>query len=62
MTDKEYEKARNKLIPVAEKIANDQEGNLKPEKGGRSVGEWSDAWNRVFFREMNRLARETGLV
>jgi hypothetical protein len=50
MTDTEYETIRNAQIPAAERVAN-RESRYAP-------GSRSEAWNRVYHREMNRLTRE----
>jgi hypothetical protein len=53
MTDEEYVKERNKLIPLARKLANEKVKNHKL---------YSYRWNAVFLAEMNRLAKEKGLI
>jgi len=55
---KEYQKARNKLIPFAVKYANKQCGK---ESDGNYI-EWTLAWNTAFLGEMNRLARGQRLI
>lgn len=59
MTDKKYEAARNKLIPFAEKYANEMEG--KNPRPGQSREEWVKAWNLSFLGKMDSLAKEQGL-
>lgn len=63
MTDMIYEKNRNKLMPEAEKYANEMTG-LRPKTGANREQhiEWSDKWNRAYHRRMNELAREKGLL
>lgn len=60
--DIEYEKARNELIPEAEKVAY-QVAGLKPENCSDPVREaWCAHWNRVFHSTMNILAVKAGLI
>ena len=56
MEDKKYTIARNKLIPFAEKHANNQEGKFQ--RYGQSRDEWVRVWNLAFLGEMDRLAKE----
>ena len=59
--DREYERSRNKLIPVAEKIAFSANGK-KPRGAGEDIMErWANSWNLSFHRAMNNLAKESGL-
>ena len=60
MKNREYEPARNKLIPVAESYANEKAG-AHP-KSAHAPGEWAKLWNRAFLGEMDRLAKERGLM
>lgn len=62
MTDKEYEKARDKLLPEAEKYANEIAG-ARPRTGSNREEhiQWSDRWNQAYHRRMNELAQEKGL-
>jgi hypothetical protein len=54
-----YEIERNKLIPVAERYANDKEGR-EPRKG-QARDEWVQRWNTCFSRTMVALAESKGL-
>ena len=56
MTDKEYEKERNLLIPFAVKHADEKEGKDPGYLQGRN--EWIKSWNTSFLIEMDRLAKE----
>uniref|UniRef100_A0A6H2A5G5 Uncharacterized protein n=1 Tax=viral metagenome TaxID=1070528 RepID=A0A6H2A5G5_9ZZZZ len=58
MTDFEYESGRNRLIPLAEQKANREHGKYPP--GNRE--QWVRSWNVCFLGEMNRLAKEVGLI
>ena len=58
MTDHGYELKRNKLIPLAEQKANRECGELPP---GNRI-EWGISWNLCFLGEMDRLAKEVGLI
>lgn len=53
MTDKKYEETRNKLIPVAEKFANQTVGYGK---------EKNNEWRRVFLQKMDELVQQNGLL
>lgn len=67
----EYVAARNALIPEAERIANETVGpkpknadpyEMQPYDHKKTTVQWVSDWNIIFFREMDRLARETGLT
>ena len=58
--NKEYIKARDALIPHAERYANEQVGKHPNSKEDRE--EWGAKWNQVFLAKMDKLAREIGLV
>jgi len=58
MTKEEYVREREKLIPIAERIANDIAGPSLP--GNREMR--SAIWNRTFHSMMDELARHNGLV
>jgi len=58
MTDRDYERKRNRLIPHAEAYANDKCGKFS--KGNRE--NWSRDWNIVFLNKMDELAREMGVI
>ena len=53
MKSVEYETARNRLIPTAEKYADETVGNAYIGREDRDS--WADAWNNCFHKEMNRL-------
>ncbi len=55
MTDEKYIKARNKLIPEAERYAN--------EVHGKPIGQAEDlAWSKTFLLKMDTLADKEGLI
>ncbi len=55
MTDEKYIKARNKLIPEAERYAN--------EVHGKPIGQAGDlAWSKTFLLKMDALAVKEGLI
>ncbi len=58
MTDPTYEKERNKLIRAATRHANAIHGK----KPGASREKYNIEWTLTFFAEMNRLAKEKGLI
>lgn len=60
MIDKEYIKARNNLIPIAEKFTNDKIGTSQGP--GESREDWARNWSLTFHDKMDELAREQGLV
>ena len=66
MTDEDYQKERNKLIPFAEKYANEKAGKrfrfLTKPLEFKNYNEWAIDWNRIFLGKMDQLARETGLI
>jgi hypothetical protein len=51
----EYQKARDALIPEAERIADEVVPHVKENIALRSK------WTRVFFREMDKMVRERGI-
>lgn len=63
MTDKQYEAARNKLIPEAKEHA-DKIAGPRPRKGvNKNDGQKRcNTWNLAFHTKMNTLARENGLI
>ena len=61
ITDREYEIARNKLIPTAETYA-DKVAGPKPKGSDEDNYKWSGIWNRAFYGKMNEMARSVGLV
>lgn len=54
MVDKEYVRARNKLIPEAERFANQKAGR---HYWGKTAPGWADKWNKAFHSKMEILAR-----
>ena len=62
MTNLKYEKARNALIPFAEKYADKKVGAKAESSKLKSREEWSMHWNVAYLGEMDRLARECGVV
>ena len=58
MTNAEYREQRNKLIPGAEKYANEKHG--KKATGDRDA--WVKEWNCTFLDKMDEFAREIGLI
>jgi hypothetical protein len=58
--DADYVKARNRLIPIAEKHANKAAG--KKPINTKDIAEWSAVWNQAFCSKMERLAFEKGLA
>jgi hypothetical protein len=60
MKDQNYIDQRNKLIPVAEQYANEKEGHTPKPNQERDA--WANNWNRAFHGEMNRLAKQSGLI
>ena len=61
--DKVYQQKRNALIPSAEKYAISYAG-ARPvaSKDASRLAEWKTRWDMGFMAEMDRLARENGLV
>ena len=57
--DRKYEKARNELIPAAVIYANERNGAHAPTADTYT---WYNAWNMSFLGEMDRMARESGLI
>ena len=58
MEDLEYVEARNRLIPHAERYANQKVGK----KPWTNRERWTIAWNLAFLAEMDRLTREARLT
>lgn len=58
MTDSDYEKRRNKLIPSAAALANEMHGSYST----IDRESWVVRWNTTFLKEMDRTAREAGLI
>jgi hypothetical protein len=58
MKDPEYEMARNKLIPFAERYTDEKIGK-KPTVGRDT---WAADWTAEFIRKMNTLAIEHKVV
>ena len=61
--DREYEAARNRLIPDAERYANKVHGyKAKKDSDLQTKAEWRRNWTQCFLAEMDRLAKKAGLV
>ena len=60
MPRSEYIKARDSLIPIAEKYANDKNGTCRNPRESRP--EWAAGWSLTFLDKMDQLAREQGLI
>lgn len=59
---RDYEWARNKLIPYAEAYANAACGKKPGAKFSHDRYKWLVSWNRAYGREMTRLVAEAGLM
>ena len=58
----EYETGRSKLIPLAEKYANDCHGtSCRVEDSGAEHEAWVAAWNLSYHGKMTMLVAEAGL-
>lgn len=57
LTDMVYEAERNKLIPIAERFANEVHG-YAPKGTEEEREKWCAAWNRTFHQKMNQLWSE----
>lgn len=55
--DQAYVDARNKLIPFAEKYANDKHGATRYGTGKRQNDEYNQAWTLCFLDKMTDLAK-----
>jgi hypothetical protein len=62
MTDPEYVKERDKLIPFAVHYADSKWGARNPRKDNMSAEEWAKQWNLAYLGEMDRLARKEGIT
>ncbi len=60
MKNTDYIDARNMLLPIAEKFANDKWGTSQ--NPGVSRSGWVKNWGRAFLGQMNKLAREQKLI
>lgn len=58
-SDKKYVEERMKLIPKAEKFANEMFGR-KPTT--EDVAAWYGSWSACFIKKMDELAFEAGLI
>lgn len=58
--DFDYERARNRLIPHAESVANQKCGTTSKDYNG-DVAAWGRNWNHVYLTTMDKMAIETGL-
>jgi hypothetical protein len=61
MTNQEYTKQRNALIPQAETAANRIQGKTAKDNY-QDPDDWARNWNLTFLAAMDRLARKEGLV
>ena len=59
MENQKYINARNKLIPEAERFANDIHGKTA---GTKSKDEWYHSWSAEFHNKMDRLAFNAGIT
>lgn len=55
MTDQEYQRRRNLLIPLAENHADQACGRRWTDHRYKSGKTWGKEWNRVYIAEMDRL-------
>ena len=61
--DADYERARDKLISKAVVKANRNFGSACKNKGNRkALDRFAAGWNKCYHQEMNRLAKEAGLL
>lgn len=57
-----YEIERNKLIPEAERFANEIIGIAPQKRSNRSERiNWSKSWNYHFFKRMDEMVKERGI-
>jgi hypothetical protein len=56
-TDTAYELARNRLIPLAEVVADTLAG-AKPTGDLKQLEEWNAVWNKAFHNKMDELVKE----
>jgi hypothetical protein len=54
--DSEYVEKRSKLIPFAEKYADEKNGKVYRGKDGPGREEWMRSWNLDYHSKMNELA------
>jgi len=59
MENQKYINARNKLIPEAERFADNLHGKTA---GTGSKYAWYYSWNAVFHKKMDRLAFNAGIT
>ncbi len=58
MTDRDYVRKRNKLIPSAVAFANEKHGSYSTiDREG-----WVVKWTTTFLKRMDEMAREAGLI
>ncbi len=60
MKNADYIDARNMLLPIAEKFANNKCGTSP--RPNEFHEEWAAHWSLTFINKMNSLAKEQGLV
>ena len=53
-----YEQQRNRLIPVAEKIANKAYGKKPKGCEEATLHEWAEKWDSCFHRALSNMAKE----
>lgn len=58
--NKDYIDARDMLIPVADRFANDKSGTSRAP--GEVRADWARRWSMTFLTKMDELAREQGLI
>ena len=58
---KEYEEARNALIPEAERYANEIHGVVCKDGRDWEVTAWNIAWTKTFIKRMDELVAERGV-
>jgi hypothetical protein len=68
MRDKVYETRRNRLVLIAEKLADSSAGPKPGRKGDKRTGaeqkkleEWGTRWNLIFHGKVDALVNETGI-
>lgn len=59
--DANYIRQREKLIPIAEKFANDTCGKKYDKEKYRDTIEYGTEWNKAFHGKMDVLLKENGI-
>ena len=62
MTDRDYVRQRNRLIPQATIFANEKCGKDPSISTAATRERWYFEWNTTFYKKMDELARENGLI